>query len=194
MNEFQTLRAKARQNRDNAIDRARADYDSAMARIAQLERDLNGNASGKSINLSACMDSVIPSEGEFSTDDLVGLLEARYPETNWPKRTVCGHVYRLRRAGILRRLTIHKKGEPSKYARNGAVVEERPFGDKSLEAVMVETMGGKAMSILELTVAILEAGFQTTTTKSGLRAAIGGVLRKSGRFVKSGQRWTTLRA
>lgn len=190
MNEFQALRAKARQNRDIAIDRARSDYDSAMARIDQLERDLNGNASGKSINLSACMDTVIPSDGEFSTDEIIAKLESRYPETNWPKRTVNGHIYRLRKLGILRRLTIHKKGEPSKYARNGAAVQERPFGDKSLEQVMVEVLGSKSMTVGELTVTIWDAGFQTTSTKKGLRAAIAGVLRNSGRFKRNGQRWT----
>ncbi len=188
MNEFYALRVKAREKRDQTIAQAKQEYDSSLEAISKLERNLTGSEP-KNRKLSACVDSVIPSEGEFSLDQLLAKLEILEPSRRWRKQAVNSHIHRLRKMGIVQRTSIHRKDQPSTYIRAGAGTE-RPAGDKTLPEVMVEALGNRSMTPVELTMAVLQAGYPTTSSRNGLRAAVCGALRKDKRFKRDGERWS----
>ncbi len=63
-------------------------------------------------------------------------------------------------------------------------------GAYALLDVEVAVLGNQSMTATELTVAIMEAGYDTTTMpRSVLRDAVGTLMRKDERFKKDGEKW-----
>jgi len=188
MNEFIALRARARDKRDKAIAHARQEYEATLVQIASLEQDLLGRESSRHKKVSACIESVLPLDQPFTTVDILASLEAIDPGRVWRRRAVDHHIFRLRERGLVRRMQKSKGTEPAVYVRVGAEVPQLPFEDMTLPEV-IRAVLTQPMSATELTVRMLEAGYQTAMTKAGLRTAVGVVLRKGG-FVKEGGRWS----
>src|SRR5688572_27001058 len=101
MNEFISLRAKARENRDRIINLARAEYEATLVNIAKLEQDLCGTQSSRHQKVSACIEQVIPQDREFSTVDIMTALEALDPRRVWRMGSVVNHLARLRQRGLI---------------------------------------------------------------------------------------------
>lgn len=196
MKEFVALRAKAREKRDLAIARARTEYEETLTRIAALEQDLLGKEVSSHRQISECVERVIPTDREFTTVDVMTALEALDPGRVWRKRSVDSHISRMRERGLIRRLRKARTGahanEPAVYVRAGVPVAERPFQGQTLRDVLKATLADGPMTQLELTVTLLERGYDTTMTPRAFRAAVGGQLRNNpADFVKVDGKWAT---
>jgi len=187
-NEFTALRARARARRDKLIAEAKAEYESTLKQIAVLEQDLLGSVTSRHVSISASIESVIPRDRIFTTLDIMAALEAKEPGRVWKPGSINNHISTLRRKGIVRRLKKSNGTAPAQYAMKDAKVEERPFGDATLAAVVAKMLT-HPMTQTELTVALLEAGYITSMNKGYLRNAIGEVLRKGG-YRCEGGKWS----
>lgn len=186
MNEFNALRARARTKRDNAIAEVRSDYEAALVQIAALEQDLLGKVSSRYKSITAAIESVLPREATFTTVDVMASLEAMDPRRTWRKRSIDWTISRLRERGLVKRLkraTIH---EPAVYVRSEAPVEPGPLADMTLLQVIGSVLT-RPMTTTEVVVAVLEAGYQTSMSKTNLRNT---VTRELGRAFKcDGGKW-----
>jgi hypothetical protein len=150
-----------------------------LARIAELEQDLLGRDRPKHKTIAACIDSVIPKDRPFGTIDIVAGLEALDPKRVWRKRSIDGHICRLRFKGLLRRLQKAHGHECAVYVRVGVQVAPLPFEGQTLPEAIESVLGELGpLNATELTVALLERGYHTTMDKKALRDRVGVVLRK----------------
>jgi hypothetical protein len=193
MEAFNALRKQARDKRDKAINLAREDYSATLVRIAALEQDLLGREASTHQTIAGCINQTIPTDREFTTVDIMSALEALDPRRDWRKRSLDSHIQRLRERGIVRRIRKARGLEPAIYVRVGVPTTPRPFEDKTLAEVMAELLKMRPMNKTELTVALLEGGYQTTMTRQAFRAAVGVVLRGNReRFVERGGKWAVV--
>jgi len=186
-NEFNALRARARDKRDKAIAEIRREYEAQLVQIAALEQDLLGKVSSRYKKISAAIESVIPRDAEFTTGYIMAGLEALDPRRTWRKRSIDNHISRLRERGLIKRLkraTIH---EPAVYARVDAPVKAAPLDDMTLLQVIGKVLV-RPMTTTEVVVAVLEAGYQTTMAKTALRNHVTRQLGRGG-FRCEGGKW-----
>jgi tRNA A-37 threonylcarbamoyl transferase component Bud32 len=185
--EFNALRTRARQKRDLAIAQIRSEYEAQLVQIAALEQSLLGKQSARHKKISAAVESVIPRDRQFNTQDIMTALEAMEPTRYWRKRSVDFVLTNLRRKGLIRRLkraTIHERAS---YIRAEVPVADPPMGDMTL----LEAIGRvhqRPMTSTEICVALLEAGYQTTMNRNNLRNHVTRVMGR-GRFKCEGGRW-----
>ena len=112
------------------------------------------------------------------------------PGRIWRKRSVDSHISRLRKRGIVSRISRSRGSEPAVYARLGVQVAPRPFQDMTMREVIRTVLAEKPLTQTELVVAMLESGYYTTMTRQALRNAVGMELRKDGEFRKADGKWT----
>jgi hypothetical protein len=186
-NEFNALRSRARERRDKAIAEARREYSAQLVKIAELEQDLLGAAQTRHRSISSAIESVIPREAPFTTVDLMAALEALDPRRSWRKRSLDNHLSRLRERGLIKRLKRATVHEPAVYAREDAPVKAAPLDDLTLLQVIGRVLT-RPMTVTEVAVAVLEAGYQTRMSKSNLRVHVGKTLSRGG-FKCEGGRW-----
>jgi hypothetical protein len=186
--------AKARDNRDRTIHKAREEYAATLTAIATLEQDLLGRESSRHKSIASCINRVVPADRQFTTVDIMAALEALDPRRVWRKRSVDSHISRLRDRGIVRRLSRAKgMNEPAVYIRVGVTAPSLPFEGMTLPEVIAEVLRGRSMALTEIAVAMLEAGYQTNMTPKSLRDAVGVSMRKNGKlFRQVGTRWGLL--
>jgi hypothetical protein len=194
MQALNELRQAARDRRDKLIAKARAEYEATLAKIASIEQDLLGREPFNPRSIASCVEAVIPSDGPFTSGDLLRSLEALDPRRPWRKRSVDHTIQRLRAKGLVRRLSKAKAGRaenvsPAFYVRAGVKADSQPFGDKSLLDVLYVTLQGQSLTATELTVAILEAGYRSTMSHKRLRDHAARIMRKDERFRRDGERW-----
>lgn len=179
MQEFTALRIKAREKRDKAVKAAQDEYALTLVKIASLEQDLNGHRPSNHKSIASCIESVIP-ERPFTTVDVMTALEALDPSRTWRKRAIDSHIYRLREKGLVRRLKKARNKQPALYVRKGVEVEPIPFEGMTLAEVVKAVLGdNEGMNQTELTMAILEQGYETSMKPKALRDAVGVILRGS---------------
>jgi hypothetical protein len=185
-NEFNALRARARQKRDAALAEIQADYQAALVQIARLEQDLLGKVRSRYRKISAAIEAVIPKDGTFTTADILVSLEALDSRRYWRKRFIDNHISRLRERGLIKRIkraTIH---EPAVYVRAGSTAKVVPLGDMTL----LEAIGSvltEPLTTTEIVVAVLEAGCHTTMNRTHLRQHVRREMGKH--FKQDGGRW-----
>ena len=190
MEVFNEMRRLAREKRDKAVYEAKGAYEATLARIAALEQDLLGRDLSSHKTIAACIDSILPTDRTFTTQDVIAGLEALDPRRNWRKRSIDSHISRLRDRGLVRRVKKSQNTTPAVYVRVGIAVEPLPFEDMTLPEVVAKVLAERQpLRTAELTVAMLEAGYQTTMTAKNLRAAVGVVLRKDRRFRETEGMW-----
>ena len=119
-------------------------------------------------------------------------LESLDGNRTWRPTSIQNHITALRNKGIVNRLKRAHGNTLAVYARMGVEHEEIPFGDKTLKEVVEEVLGDTSLGPIELTVAMLEAGYQTDMEPKALRDAIGLVLRNGDYEIKWGQ-WTAIK-
>lgn len=189
---FKQLRAQARERRDKALNRARDEYAATLVRIAELEQDLLGRDPSTHKSIASCIDTVIPTDGTFTTVDVMAALEALDPRRNWRKRSVDNHISRLRNRGIVRRVKKSQNHRPAIYARIGVEVAPLPFEDMTLPDVVAVVLKDRGpLTQTELVVAMIEAGYQSTMAPKTLRNAVGRALMiDTDRFRQRTKKWT----
>jgi DNA-binding transcriptional ArsR family regulator len=193
MNAFIELRKHARDKRDKALAAARKDYATTLVRIAALEQDILGRELSTHKTISGCINRVLPTDRAFTTVDVMTALEALDPGRAWRKRAIDNHISRLRDRGVVTRLRKSNGTEPAIYARNGVEVAPLPFQGKTLLEVAGEVLGDRSLTLTELVVDVLEAGYVTKMTPKVLRSSMGAMLRKeSGRFRVEGGSWVVI--
>jgi hypothetical protein len=170
-NEFSALRSRARDKRDKLIAQARKEYHSALIQIVMLERDLLGVTLKRYKKLSHAVQSVIPRDESFTSVTVMASLEALEPGRVWRKASIDGHITRLRQLGIIRRIRRAKGPEPALYVREGAEVPAMPFEDMTLPEV-IQTVLTRPMTTAEVTVRLIEAGYDTRMPKKRLYNAV----------------------
>jgi hypothetical protein len=186
-NEFIALRTRARDKRDKAIAVARREYEAALVSIAALEQDLLGTHPTGRKNISSAIEAVIPRETTFTTVDLMAALEASDSTRNWHKRSVDWTLSRLREKGIVKRLKRASIHEPAVYVRADVNAKAVPLDDMTLLQVIGNVLT-KPMTSMEVVVAVLEAGWQTSMSRTNMRNHVVRTLKKNGFKVVAG-RW-----
>jgi hypothetical protein len=185
-NEFNALRARARDRRDKAIAAARSEYEAVLVQIATLEQDLFGKLGSRYRSISQAIQSVIPKDTPFNTADLMAALEALDPGRAWRKRSVDWTLVTLRRKGIVKRIkraTIH---EPAVYLM-GEAPQVVPLGDMTLIQCIGNVLAGP-MNTTEVCVAAVEAGYRTSMSQQNLRNHVHRLLKKNG-YKQDGGKW-----
>ncbi len=185
MNEFMALRAKARERRDAEIAKAREDYESSLAKIAELEQRLLGKPDPQQVNMAAAVERVIPRDEPFTTDDVMRSLEALDPSRVWLKRSVARYIRCLREQGLLQRVRKATVKEPAAYIRSDVATEAQ---ERSLRQTIVETVK-RPMFIAEVLAAVLEAGYRTTMKREHFRTHCIRELRTAGFRESPEGRW-----
>src|SRR5689334_7812223 len=97
MQEFNALRAMARQKRDATINQARADYAQRLAQIEALATSLKGPLR-KDRAVRATVQAAIPKDREFTFADVMATLESLDPSRIWTKNRMgysdeCGDAW-----------------------------------------------------------------------------------------------------
>ncbi|MCE5302801.1 MAG: hypothetical protein LLF97_06785 [Planctomycetaceae bacterium] len=193
MDAFNDLRRQARDKRDKSIIEARDAYAATLARIAALEQDILGRDLSSHRTISSCIDSLVPTDRPFTTQDIVAGLEALDPRRNWRKRSIDSHISRLRERGIVRRIKKSQNTTPAVYVRVGVSVQPLPFEDMTLPEVVEKVLReSQPMRQTELVTAMMEAGYQTTMTSKNLRNAVGVVLRKDKMYREKNGAWVVV--
>ena len=189
MNEFNSLRIRAREKRDRSIDLARHEYQAALHRIDELERDLVGNKHSPEMKTGECIDRVMPA-GEFTLHDVLNGLQDLDPKRAWSAKAVGNHLLKLRKRGVLQRTKRSTTGCAARYVRVETVRDKQPFEDQPLSSVLPAVLGNRKMTVLEIAVALLESGFRTKMRRKRLTDAIyAAMLREPERFKREGAKW-----
>jgi hypothetical protein len=194
MEAFNDLRRAARDKRDKIINDARDDYGATLKSIAGLEQRITGRSLSKQKSIAACVSSLIPSDAQFTSQDILHGLEALAPHRHWRRRAINHCITRLLARGILRRISRARVGarhhsSPAVYVRVGIEVQSDPFGDMQFSDVLYEVLHGHTMRLTELVAATLEAGYRTNQRPRDLRHYAGRVIRADRRFRRTGERW-----
>lgn len=185
MQEFNALRAKARERRDKAIADAQREYDRNLADIANVEQNLLGKISTRAKELSPSVSAAMPADRAFTVQDVLANLEAMAPGRAWKKRSLDCHMSRLVKFGILRRVRRASANERAVYCRSDLPIPTT--NPKTLSEVVREVLT-RPMRMGEIVVAVTEAGYQTTMTPRGFRGNLSQVLRKMG-YRRDGDKW-----
>lgn len=194
MEAFNDLRRAARERRDKIINQARDEYDATLKTVAALELRITGRTLSKKQSIAACVNSLIPDDASFTSQDILLGLEALAPHRHWRRRDVNHCIRQLHARGVLRRISRARVGSrhhciPAVYVRAGIEVKADPFGDMQFSDVLYKLLRGRTMRIAELVVAALEAGYRTNQRPRDLRHYAGRVLRSDQRFKRVGERW-----
>lgn len=184
MNDFKKLRQMARERRDRLINDAKAEYEATIRQIATLERSLAGTNTVRMPSISAAIDSVIPSDREFTTDDIKRGLKALDPDRDWARRAIDSHIARLRERGVLRRVRRASAHERASYARADLPIKE---DNRTLRDVIAAIVT-RPMTLTEICVAVTESGYRTSQKGRHLRNSVACELREAG-YRLDGERW-----
>jgi DNA-binding transcriptional ArsR family regulator len=187
--EFTKLRAMAREKRDRAIKHAHSEYEATILQIAKIEQDLLGKESSRHRKISASIERCIPRDATFTVNSILKALEALDPGRVWRRRSVEHHITRLREKGIVRRIRRSKNNDGAIYALADAKIAEEPvpFGSLTLPEAARQTLT-KPMTTVEIALALLEAGYETSMDRIALRTAVSVALRK-GKFKEEDGKW-----
>ena len=104
-----------------------------------------------------------------------------------PSFPVDTHIHRLRELGLIRRVRRARSNEPAMYAR----VEAPPRGQQVDDTSLMQAIGQalvRPMNTAEVSVAVLESGYQTKMSKSNFRYAVAKALKRAG-FTRKGGKW-----
>ena len=191
MNPFNELRTSARQIRDTAIARARADYEKRMEQIHEIEMSLKSRTPGNRA-VRASVESVIPN-GEFTMIDVLTALEARDPTRIWTRKSVEHSIFRMRHRGLIKRVSKRGDNRLAIYCRVDVPANRRTFDDMTfIESVAAVLATDGPLSATELVVTLLERGYRTMSSRKILRSEVTTLMNKNpDRFTKDGQRWTS---
>lgn len=184
--EFAQLRERAKQRRDNALAKIRSEYEEALSQIAALEQMLCGRDLAGKRSISACIDSVIPRDEEFTVGDVMRFLESIDPARVWPIASVRRYVGFLRQKRLIRRVARHNVNQPAVYIRDEKSAE-RTLNDKPLKTVIAERVT-EPMRTMEVVMMLQEAGWTTTMAAEHFRTHVRAALRGAG-FAERGGKW-----
>lgn len=70
-------------------------------------------------------------------------------------------------------------------------IRREPSGSDTLRQAMIDLLGDRSMTPIELAVAIRESGYATTMTNRRLCQQVLFFLRRDERFKQDGEKWTT---
>jgi hypothetical protein len=189
IDQFNSLRLKARERRDKAMAAVKGEYESILVRIASLEHELLGGRPSRSESLSAAVQAAIPRDEPFTVSDIIARLEGQESGRIVRRKSVNNYITRMTVRGVIRRLERHRGHEHSLYVRVGASVPKRPFEGLTLGEVLREVLV-KPMNQTELTVCVLEAGYRDLVSKKALRKQVGEALAMPGSgFRREGGKW-----
>ena len=192
MNAFNELRRLAAEKRDNSIHRAKAEYQTALTRISELDQMIQGKFSPGRVSVSKAIDMVLPKDRPFTTADVMAGLQALDPNRTWRERSINNYMSQLRKRGEVKRLRRNGINRHALYVKAGVEVPELPFQDmlfvEVIEAVLVAT--GKPMTTTEIVVTALELGYQTEQSNKHFSNHTRTTLRDNPcRFEKTNKKW-----
>lgn len=187
MNEFTSLRHRAKFRRDKLIEAAHAEYSATLVQIEKLQLDMLGRTTTRRKSLARCVDSVIPTDAPFTCREIIAKLEALDPGRLWHQKNVTVHLTRLREKGIVKRIKRAAGNDGAVYARAELDVKVAPLDDLTLLETIKQVLV-KPMTATEVALAVVEAGYRTHMPPSRMR---NYVVRKlgQGKFKRVGEKW-----
>lgn len=197
MEAVKQLRAAARARRDKICRQASAECEKALASIDTVEALLCGKSKPeREPTMTAYVTNVPPVDKPFSIPHVVELLEAAHPWRLWNRRSVESMANILQRKKIIRRFSQKRFGKGrapmhTAYIRADSMLQpEDPFADTNLRDAIYRVLKGRELSIAELSVALVEAGYRTIKKPSDSRHHLSKRLRKDSRFNPVGDKWS----
>ncbi len=189
--EFYLLRIRAQKLRDQRIAIAKQEFEQTLIAIARLEQDLVGNKGSRHTKAIDAMKAVMPTDREFTIQDLKASLEARYSNRIWHRKTIITYVSKLCRMKQVRRTKRAKNDSAALYVRAGVEVPERKFGNMTMLQALEELLT-EPLNQTELAIRLMESDFETGMRKDLLRKAVGRLLRTNPQFRRDkAGKWTT---
>lgn len=197
MDAIETLKAQAREKRDQAIADARAEFNSAMASIRKLERELAPKekkpprASGAPV--FALVAASVPSE-PFTCGDLLAALRKADPQREFTVGTVRVYLRMLSDRGMIQRVARGGRNQTVWESIDGATVPEKPFAALYIpDAAEVVLRERGPLRVNELVVALQDRGYRVDADPAVLSNSVSKSLNyHPERFYKvRGGRWST---
>lgn len=112
MNTFYELKQIAKRKRDNAINQARREYDSAMEKIAELEAVLNNqpirkrkNSRAEKGTLADLLFQLLPDDKTVTVTDVCGLIRAADPDRAFTVPTIRTILNRMKHEGVIKQVS-----------------------------------------------------------------------------------------
>ena len=193
MNHFEDLRNIARTKRDVAIAAIRDQYSSELADINKLEKQLPAKPSLKGRPkpkkpLRVEIMEVVPVDANFTVPELTKLLNREQTEHAAIRST----LNRLIDRGELKRVRVGRGKRATLYAVAGFGPEPDELANMSLVSAMEHVLQslGRGVSATELTVALLDRGFQPSGDKRRLNSSVGEALSKRPNFIRHNDLWS----
>jgi hypothetical protein len=178
--EFNELRALARDRRDKALAEIRQEYEAALLKIASLEQELTRDGRPRYRAMAASVSSVMPTDKPFTTADIMAGLKALDPLRDWRWGGIDWVIGRLKKRGIVRRLKRATSRERAIYIRAEVPIKDGAMEDTTLVAAIGRVLT-RPMTTTEVTIAVLESGYRTTMGRNNFR---NHVVRQLGRGFK----------
>lgn len=194
MKEFLALREAARVRRDKIIKQATQEYEDTIHAIAALADDLLGAEPNRRTTAEA-VNSLVPEDGTFTTGDIMDALEKSEPGRIWNERAVGNQLSRLRDKGIIKRIRRAKRTERAVYVRVGVEYEKGRFDDMTLRQVIAVVLTEQGpLKVTELTIAVLEGGYDTIMNRKSFRRAVDTELKAHKQFARdSDGKWSLVK-
>lgn len=172
MDTFKQLREIAAKKRDDAIDRAKADYRAAIEQIAKLETDLRPRqprgTKKRKIRLVDLIHDNLPTDRAFSFADVTGILESIPNARSYAKGSINMTISRLLKAGDIKRVRYAGHGKSALYALPDVNID----GEKTMLEWAREVDGWRDMDPVELMVKMTEAGYEMEVEPSKAVASL----------------------
>ncbi len=187
--EFSTLKEAARVRRDKIVKQANADYEATIKRITELADDLLGVEPNRKTTADV-VNTVIPSDGTFTTGDIMLALESADPGRIWNERAVINHIARLREKNIIKRVRRAERSERAVYARIGVEYKTPPLDDLTLAQVIEQVLSNREpLRVAEVAVAVLALGYDTIMSHKSFLHTVDTELKAHDQFCQDAGKW-----
>lgn len=196
---FEALRALAKQRYDEACHRARKEYDDAIGHINHLVRILAVPMRQLPMysrrSLKDTVAHVMPTDRQFTVPELMAALKSIDPDRQWRKQTITAHVRKLVNAGEARVIRRPTQNQPAIYILDSAEVQPSQFDGMTLCQSIEWALADQPLTLIEISVVLLDNGYKTAMEPKKLRDAIRKELMdRKERFTRDGEKWSLMLA
>jgi predicted transcriptional regulator len=197
MEAFNDLRKAARARRDMLIEHARGECEKTVAQINTLEKSLYSDGKPEAPkSATSYLTNILPADRPFTGPDILRALETAHPWRMWSKHSIDSAINVLLHKGIIKRFSKRRVGKGrevvrASYIRVGAKIQsDDPFAETNLRDAIYSVLQGHTLTLVEVAVALTEAGYRTVMKPKALRDNVGRLLRADSRFVRDGGKWS----
>lgn len=183
MTPYELLRDEAANKRDKAISAAHVEYRRTLDKIEALRLQLNSELVESEKSVKQLVEEVIPKGKPFVRNDIVHSLTLAHPGRDFRKATVNTILYKLGRAGLLKRISKDGRGQITwgDQSCDGELEKERPL----IEIIADVLEGSEGMLLVDIAIAVQRTGrLASKSGQAACRAVSKSLHSDPGRFSK----------